>query len=245
MRPRTFGSNHIFVGISLAVAGASLSPSISAAQGALVFEPLAQKQIAELPAGPLFWTIENFPTVTEAQAAAGPAGLVTTSGGKVWLFRLGPAGKESADGTKVAEAGPLPNVVPTRHARPPMRYLLLIDGVSGPSGNFTPVRTHPGSEAFYVIAGEITQRTPHGVTRAATRQFLRGPSAEIPMQVASSGPTELRAFGMFVLDAAKPFSSPATFYHSASMGTPNAKGESAWLEQGIQSWAIEPPAMEF
>src|SRR5215212_7909801 len=43
-------------------------------------------------------------------ASAGPTGLVVETGGKVWLFTLGPAGNASSGGTKVAEIGPLAKV---------------------------------------------------------------------------------------------------------------------------------------
>ena len=80
-----------------------LLSSVAVAQQALVIKPLVEKKMTELPTGQLFWRIENFPTVAQAQAAAGPTGLVAEAGGKVWLFTLGPAGKASADGTKIAE----------------------------------------------------------------------------------------------------------------------------------------------
>jgi hypothetical protein len=38
-----------------------------------------------------------------------------------------------------------------------------------------------------------------------------GHGADTPMQVSSSGSTDLHSLVMFVVDATKPFSSPATF----------------------------------
>jgi hypothetical protein len=181
-----------------------LLPSTAIAQQSLVIKPLAEKKVTELPAGPLFWRIENFRAVAQAQTAAGPTGLVAESGGKVWLFTLGPAGGASAGGTKVAEVGPLPNVAATQ-------FLLRINEASGPPGSITPVHTHPGSEAFYVLAGETSQRTAHGVTRVAVGQTMAGHGADMPMQVSSSGATDLHSLVMFVVDANRPFSSPAKF----------------------------------
>ncbi len=174
------------------------------AQQALVIKPLAERKVTELPAGPLFWRLENFPTLAQAQAAAAPTGLVVQSGGKVWLFTLGPTGRASAGGTKVAEVGPLPNVAA-------MEYLLRINEASGPPGSITAVHTHPGSEAFYVLAGETSSRTPHGVMRVGAGEAATGHGADTPMQVSSSGSTDLHSLVMFVVDAAKPFSSPAKF----------------------------------
>jgi hypothetical protein len=188
--------------VALLASGLFLLSSPAVTQQALVIKPLVEKKVTELPTGPLFWRIENFRTVAQAQAAAGPTGLVAEAGGKVWLFTLGPVGKASADGTKVAEIGPLPKVVATQ-------YLLRINEASGPQGSITPVHTHPGSEAFYVLAGETSQRTPHGVTSVAAGQSMTGRGADTPMQVSSSGSTDLHSLVMLVVDATKPVSSPA------------------------------------
>jgi quercetin dioxygenase-like cupin family protein len=174
-----------------------------AGSGTLVVKPLAQKKVAELPAGPLFWRVESFATLAQAQAAAGPVGLVAEADGKAWLFTLGPAGGSSDGGTKLAEIGPLPPVTAPS-------YLLRVNEARGPSGSITPVHSHPGAEAAYVLAGEQTFRTPHGVKRVRAGKAEAGEAAATPMQVSSSGSVDLHALVMFVVDATKPFSSPAT-----------------------------------
>ena len=174
-----------------------------ASSGTLVIKPLAEKKVAELPAGPLFWRVESFATLAQAQAAAGPMGLVAESDGKVWLFTLGSAGGSSAGGAKILEVGPITPV-----AAP--QYLLRINEASGPPGSITPVHHHPGAEAAYVLAGEQTFRTPHGVMRIGAGKAEAGHGADTPMQVSSSGATDLHALVMFVVDATKPFSTPAT-----------------------------------
>jgi len=179
-------------------------PSIATAQERLVAKPLVAKQLAALPAGPLFWRIENFRTVAQAEAAAGPTGLIGESGGKIWLFTLGLAGRSSADDTKVAEIGPLPPVVATK-------YLLRITETTGAPGRMTRVHTHPGVEAFHVLAGEMSQRTSRGVTRLGTGQSAVGSGTDTPVQNSSSGSTDLHMLVMHVVDATRPFSSPATF----------------------------------
>ena len=195
----------LLIGTAVVFASALCLPQLPAmAQQALVIKPLAEKKVTQLPAGPLFWRLENFPALAQAQAAAGATGLVVQSAGKVWLFTLGPAGGASAGGTKVAEVGPLPNVVATQ-------YLLRINEASGTPGSITPVHTHPGSEAFYVLAGETSSRTPHGVMRVGAGETATGHGADMPMQVSSSGSADLHSLVMFVVDAAKPFSSPAKF----------------------------------
>ena len=195
-----------FLTLMLVVFASTLgwSPSPAIAQQALVVKPLVERKVTELPAGPLFWRLENFPTLEQAQAAAGPTGLAAQAGGKVWLFTLGPAGGASAGGTRVAEVGPLPSVVATQ-------YLLRINEASGPPGSVTAVHSHPGSETFYVLAGETSSRTPDGVMRVGTGEGATGHRSDTPMQVSSTGATDLHSLVMFVVDATKPFSSPANF----------------------------------
>jgi peroxiredoxin len=176
----------------------------AASQPALVIKPLAEKKMTQLPVGPLFWRLETFATLAQAQAAAGASSLVAESRGQIWLFTLGPASGSTPGGTKVAEIGPLPPVAAAQ-------YLLRINEASGPPGSVTPVHTHPGSETFYVLAGEQSIRTPHGVMRVEVGKPETGHGADVPMQVSSSGSSDLHALVMFVVDATRPFSSPAKF----------------------------------
>jgi hypothetical protein len=167
-----------------------------------LIKPLAEKKVNELPPGELFWRIENFSWVEQANAAAGPWSLVTESAGKVWLFTLGSAGGSSAKGTKVTEVGPIPRISANQ-------YLLRINEASGPPGSITPVHSHPGSEAFFVLSGEQSIRGALGIMRVKAGQAEASHGADSAMQVSSSGSTDLHALVMLVVDANKPFSSPA------------------------------------
>jgi hypothetical protein len=166
-------------------------------------KPVAEKKIPQLPPGGLFWRIDTFPTLAQAQAAAGETALSAEVVGKVWLFTLGPKGGSSFGGTKVAEIGPVPPI-----AAP--EYLLRINVSGGPPGVKTPVHTHPGSETFYVLAGELSQKSPHGISHVTAGQSMPGHGPGMPMEVSSSGANNLTALVMFVVDATKPFSSPAS-----------------------------------
>lgn len=191
------------IAAAMALASASLLMPPSAIAGQpLVIKPLAEKKVSELPPGPLFWRIENFAALSQAQEAAGQWSLVAESAGKVWLFTLGPAGASSPGGTKVAEVGPIPRITAPQ-------YLLRINEASGPPGSKTSVHTHPGSETFFVLTGEQSIRGPHGVMRVSTGHAEAGHGADMAMQVSSTGSTDLHALVMFVVDATKPFSSPA------------------------------------
>jgi len=52
--------------IAVFTSGLCLLPSSAIAQQALVVKALAEKKVTELPAGPLFWRLENFPTLAQA-----------------------------------------------------------------------------------------------------------------------------------------------------------------------------------
>ena len=172
------------------------------AQSALTIRPLAEKTVDALPGGVLFWRIENLPSLDAARAAAGPFSVAAESGGKAWLFTLGPAGGTTPGATRVAEVGPIARVQAAK-------YLLRINDASGAPGSTTPVHSHPGSEAFYVLAGEQSVRGAEGTLRVQAGQAEPGRGAGAPMQVSSSGAGELHALVMFVVDADKPFSAPA------------------------------------
>jgi len=182
--------------------GLLLLPSIAAAQPQFFIKPVAEKKVKQLPAGPLYWQVENFATLAQAQAAEGPTSLATEVAGKVWLCTLGPKGGSTRGGTKVAEIGPVPPITAPE-------YLLRINNAGGPPGAKTPVHTHPGSEAFYVLAGRLGQKTPRGVSHVDVGQSMPGHGPDMPMEVFSGGTSDLNALVMFFVDATQPFSSPA------------------------------------
>ena len=188
--------------LALGLAALAATP-LSIAQQALVIKPLAERKVTELPPGELVWRIESFDTVAEANAAAGPWSLVAEAAGKVWLFTLGPSGNSSAKANKIVEVGPIPRINATQ-------YLLRINDASGPPGSVTSMHSHPGSEAFFVLTGEQSIRGAQGTLRVKAGEAEAGQGAGRAMQVSSSGATDLHALVMFVVDASKPFSSPAT-----------------------------------
>ena len=166
--------------LSLWAAGVLLTDWTAAAQQKFSIKPVAEVKIRQLPVGPLYWQVENFPTLAEAQAAAGPTSIAAEAAGKVWLFSLGGKGDPSRGGTKVVEIGPVPPV-----AAP--EFLLRINHASGPPGAKTSVHTHPGTEAFYVLSGQLGQKTSHGVSQVGAGQFMPGHGPDTPMEVFSSG----------------------------------------------------------
>jgi quercetin dioxygenase-like cupin family protein len=195
----------------------SFSPSPVAAQAKYVVQPIAEMRVKQLPKGELFWRVESFQTLDKAKAAAPPyrwnpdtvsydglPSLTAEVAGKAWLFILGPKSGAPAGGAEVAEIGPVPPLSAPE-------YLLRVNYGHGPPGAATPVHTHPGSESFYVMAGKLGQRTPEGVMNVEAGHSMNGHPAGMAMEVFNSGRTELDALIMFVVDATKPFSTPAKF----------------------------------
>jgi hypothetical protein len=155
--------------VSLVTVALPPSSPVAAEPGQFVVSPVAEKKLNGLPPGPLYWRIENFPTLDQAQsaAAASPTSLAAAVSGKVWLFTLGQKGGTTPGGIEVAEVGPVPVF-----AAP--EYLLRINHAGGPPGSKTPAHSHPDSESFYVLAGQVGQRTPHGVNRTEAGQSMVG-----------------------------------------------------------------------
>lgn len=217
MKPRLSLSRRAVAVALLFGAMALLSPLSSAAQAPYVVKPVSQKKVKQLPPGPLFWRVEIFSTLDDAKAAVGPDGwnpasvsyetttsLIAEIDGKVYVVTLGAKGASTPGGNKVAEVGPVSVVTAPE-------YLLRLNHGYGPPGAATAVHSHPGSESFYVIAGQLGQKTPHGVAHVGAGKTMSGHSAGMPMQVFNSGAIDLSTLIMFVVDATKPFSVPAKF----------------------------------
>jgi quercetin dioxygenase-like cupin family protein len=195
----------ITLSLSTAVWGApAAAPAAAPPQAAFNIAPVVEKKVAQIPDGPLYWQIETFPTLAAAQAAAGPTSLAASVEGKFWLFTLGAKGAASHGGAMVAEVGPVTRTTASE-------YLLRVNNAVAPPGTKTAVHSHPGAEAFYVLSGSLTQRTPQGTITVEAGQSTPGRGPDTTMEVSSTGRSELHALVMFLVDAGKPFSSPGQF----------------------------------
>jgi hypothetical protein len=203
MKLRSLSVRHIgALMISLSAFGLMTSATLSE-ENKFFIKPVVEKKVTELPSGPLYWRLENFPTLKRAQDAAGPTSLAAEVADKIWLFTLGSKDGSTAGGTKVVEIGPLPPISASE-------YLLRVNRAGGAPGTKTPIHTHPGSEAFYVLAGKLGQKTSHGVTYTEAGMTMTGHGPDTPMEVFNAGTTDLDELAIFVVDANRPFSSPAS-----------------------------------
>ena len=188
---------------SLCVFGLLTSPTM-AEEVKFFVEPLVKKKATELPDGPLYWRLENFPTLAEAVGAEGPTSLVADVAGKVWMFTLARKDGATPGGTKIVEIGPLPPFSASE-------YLLRVNQAGGPPGAKSAIHTHPGPEAFYVLSGKVGQKTARGVAYAEAGATMVGHGADTPMEVFNAGEIDLEELAIFVVDANRKFSSLAKF----------------------------------
>ena len=181
-------------------------PVVSSASAAADFfvTRIAERNVDTLPDGPLYWTVEVLPEAGMAEAPQGPYALDAVVDGRHWRFTLGGTETASPGATRMVQIGPV--AVPAA-----THYLLRVNRAGGPPGARTPVHSHPGSEAIYVLRGEVTQRTAHGTERAPAGQILNAHAPEMVMQLASTGAADLDQLVMFVVDAGRPFSPAAQF----------------------------------
>src|SRR5687768_3168962 len=100
----------LFATIALALAaGTGLRAAQPAsAPGAFLVEPIAERTVTRLSERPLHWRIETFPSLTAAQAAAGPLSLAAEHAGRAWLFTLGARREATPGGRLVIRIGPVP-----------------------------------------------------------------------------------------------------------------------------------------
>jgi quercetin dioxygenase-like cupin family protein len=116
---------------------------------------MADVALGKLPAAPLFWHLDSYPSKAAAEAAKGPFGVAVEALGKSWLFTIEHAGWRPIGGEHVADIGPLP-VDQTAQYRG--RYM---EAIFAP-GMTSSIHRHSGPEAWYTVAGETCLETSEG-----------------------------------------------------------------------------------
>lgn len=128
----------------------------------------AVESIGVLPAGPLFWHLDRYPSRAAAEAAKGPRGTVVESYGNVLLYTIAEEGWRATGGERLARIGPLMHETGKPYTA---RYM---EGAFMP-GMQTSVHRHSGAEAFYMLEGAQCLETPEGssVMRAGESTLVR------------------------------------------------------------------------
>ncbi len=191
------GAGIVVTAFSVVTPGAALAQSA----GEFIVTKMAELSVPTLPEGDLYWHVETFGSLDEAKSAGGDFSLTAEFDNKAWLFTLADRQAESSGGTHAASIGPV-----ARFDAP--EYLLRINSATAPVGSKTSIHSHPGPEAFLILSGQLTQRTPYGQHVLNAGGTMPGVPGQ-PMEVISTGNEELRELVMFVVDPTQPFSSPA------------------------------------
>lgn len=184
-----------------AIVAATVAPAVSQSLGEFVVTKMAEKSVAELPEGELYWHVETFGSIDDAQAAAGDFSLSGEFEDQAWLFTLADRKAPGMGGTPVVSIGPVP-----RFDAP--EFLLRINSGTAPVGARTSIHSHPGPEAFFILTGQVTQNTPYGMHVLNAGGTMPGVPDQA-MQVVSTGDEELRELIMFVVDPTRPFAEEA------------------------------------
>jgi quercetin dioxygenase-like cupin family protein len=92
-----------------------------------------------------------------------------------------------------------------------LRILYTVTPAGGVGGAAFAVHSHPGTESWYVAAGEQMVWTPGLAVRTEAGQNYAGRPGGTPMILVNTGGEDRRAFTLLVVDAAQPSLSPAIF----------------------------------
>lgn len=184
------------------LAALATSPVLAQSQGKFIVTKMAEMNVDVLPDGELYWHVENFGSLDEANAASGDYSLTAEFEDKTWLFTLADRNAAGMGGTPVASIGPVPRIDSDG-------FLLRINNAVAPVGAKTSIHTHPGPEAFLILTGQLTQHTPYGMHVLNAGGTMPGVPDQA-MEIHSTGNEELRELIMFVVDPSRPFSDAAT-----------------------------------
>jgi hypothetical protein len=164
---------------------------------------LSRQQLPSLPAGPLYWHLDQFVSKAAAEKAAIATSTVVDAFGSVWLFTIERAAWRPKNGKHIANAGPLPVQPASTYAAEYLRSVFS-------PGMTAPLHVHSGPEAFYAVSGDTCLETPEGI------QLGRGPGNRLsikagpPMLLMAIGKAPRRGFALILHDAEKP---PTTLTH--------------------------------
>jgi quercetin dioxygenase-like cupin family protein len=143
----------------------------------------------------VYWHLYVFGSRTAAEAAKSATGLVVEEDGRVWLSEFGAQDIASRGGEAVATIGPLELPVAKSYSA------VLSYAVMQP-GDSSRVHTHPGPEAWYVLAGEQCLETPAGANRAGAGEAMTAPP-NVPMELNVTGTSTRQAFALVIDDSAQ------------------------------------------
>ena len=156
----------------------------------------------------LYWHLYSFPSVQAALAVKSSSGIIAEEDGRVWLSEFGSQDRRSQGGQPVAVIGPL-------QLPPAESYAAVLSYAVMRPGDTSRVHTHPGPEAWYVLAGEQCLDTPASAIRARVGESMTV-VPNIPMELVVTGTVVRRAFALVIHDATMPRGIPSTWKPSGA-----------------------------
>jgi quercetin dioxygenase-like cupin family protein len=146
--------------------------------------------------GPVYWTIDEYPTKASADDAKGPHGTVLESQGRVWLLTVGEKLMSSESGKRITQIGPLPVEADRTYTAQYMEAVLQ-------PGMVSKTHLHSGVEAFYTDSGETCLETPAGKQVGKRGQDIVIPEG-VPMELTAVGKELRRGLILILHDSSKP-----------------------------------------
>jgi len=156
----------------------------------------------------VYWYLRAFPDRKAADAARSAAGIVVEEAGRIWLSVVGSRGTETQGGDAIAVAGPLQ--LPAAAS-----YTAVLSYAVMRPGDNSRVHTHPGPEAWYVLAGEQCLETLSGAHRARAGGTT-AVRANIPMELHVTGTALRRAFALVIHDSTQQRGNPSEWKPSGA-----------------------------
>ena len=149
----------------------------------------------------IYWHLRKFPSRQAAEAAKTRASVVGEVQGQVWLSDFGPQEMKLEGGEKVAVIGPL------ELPKAKTYDAVFMEAVMRPLDR-SRVHTHPGPEAWYMLAGEQCLETPAGIRRASAGGSMTV-TPNVPMELMIVGTAVRRSLVLVVHDSTQQKSIPS------------------------------------
>jgi quercetin dioxygenase-like cupin family protein len=144
----------------------------------------------------VYWHIDRFDSLEEAIKAAGLNGVAAEAHGSFWLMTVESKTEDHHGGHHLAWVGPLVLPAADQYSMRVLSSLLM-------PGSVTPIHTHSGPEAFYIVDGKQCIET-----EADGQQLSAGQTYVVPAGAVHRGrvigSTARRALALNLYDAAYP-----------------------------------------
>lgn len=145
---------------------------------------------------PVFWHIDEFQSLADAQRVETPRSLAIEAHGSTWLYSLEVDTTNHRGGKHRAVVGPIP-------VRRNQHYSMMAMSAYFLPGQYSVVHTHPGPEAWWVLEGEQCLQTTRTTIRARAGQGAIVAEGDT-MRMVGIGTGPRRALVLILHDADKP-----------------------------------------